>query len=124
MAERKLIAAKAHLAQARQRMLDTTGELKHRLKPATLAADTWHGIKDKGSEVSSKGVRAVTERPGAAGGAVAAIALFLLRKPAAQLLTRLFGRGRDADGRVTADLTHSDEAFDLTAPVVATNKGV
>lgn len=120
MAEKELIAAKAKVASSKTALMDTVNELKHRLKPSTLATDAWHGVRDKSSDYAGKGVNAVTDHPAAAGGAVAAVALFLLRGPLANVLSRLFGSDRD-EGRVTADLTHKDDDFDLTAPVVAKN---
>lgn len=124
MAERELIVARARAETSKASLLGTVAEIKQRLKPATLASDAWHGVKDKSSEVSSKGVRAVTERPGTAGGIVAAVALFALRKPLAELAGRLFGHGNDNEGQVKADLSAHPEKFDLTAPVVPQKEGV
>ncbi len=98
-------------------LTNTIKELQYRLKPGTLASDAWNGVRSSGSEVAGKGMHAMTGHPGAAGGVVAAIALFLLRGPLANLLTRIFS-GESAKGRVTTKLTHKDDDFDLTAPVV------
>lgn len=124
MGERELTIARARVEKSKRDFVVTTGEIKYRLAPSTLASDAWHGFKDKSTEVSQKGVQAVTDRPAAAGGIVAAIALFLLRGPLASLLSRLFGSGRDQPGRVTTDLSSTDKGYDLTAPVVPQNKGV
>lgn len=123
MGERELMKARADVARSRADLTATITQLKHRLKPATLASDAWRGVKDRSSEYSGKGVQAVAERPGLAGGAVAAVLLFLLRGPLAQLLSRAFGSGRDNPGEVKADLLHGDKDYDLTAPVVVTDKG-
>lgn len=117
MAEKDLITARAHVAQAKTQLMSTVDQLKHRLKPATLASDAWRGIKDKSSDYAGKGVHAVSDHRGAAGGAAAAIILFLLRGPIATALTKLFGSD-DGPGRVTTDLTDTDQDFDLTAPIV------
>lgn len=117
MSERELMAARARVSTSKAALLGTVDELKYRLKPSTLASDAWHGVRDKSSDYAGKGVHAVTGHPAAAGGAVAALVLFLLRGPLANLLARLFGSERDA-GRVTADLTQAGDDFDLTAPVV------
>lgn len=117
MPERELIAARAKAEASRTALTDTVEQLKYRLKPSTLASDTWHGVRDKSSDYAGKGVHAMTDHPAAAGGAVAAVVLFLLRGPLATLLTRLFGADRDP-GRITTKLTQKDDDFDLTAPVV------
>lgn len=123
MPERELIAARAKVETSKAQLTATIDELKYRLKPATLASDAWSGVKDKSSDYAGKGVHAVTGHPGAAGGAVAAIALFFLRHPIASLLTRLFGGRQQEAGRVTTDLSHSNDDFDLTAPVVTQTQG-
>lgn len=122
MAERELIVARARAETSKAGLMATIAELKHRLKPATLASDAWDGVKGKSSEVSGKGVQAVTDHPGAAGGAVAAVALFFLRKPLATLAGKMFGSQRD-EGQVTTDLSAKPDNFDLTAPVVTTKEG-
>lgn len=124
MAERELIAAKAKAEALQAQLMSTVGELKHRLKPSTLASDAWHGVKDKGSDFGGKGVQAVKDRPGVSGGALAAVALFLLRGPIAHLLSRLFGGSREDAGIVKADLSDAKKDYDLTAPVVTTSQGV
>lgn len=124
MAEKELIAARAKVQTSKSQLMVTVEEIKHRLKPATLASDAWHGVKDKSSEYSGKGVKAVMDRPGAAGGAAVAVVLFLLRGPLAHLLTRLFGGADQDPGRVTTELSKSDKDYDLTAPVVSQPQGV
>lgn len=117
MGERELNAAKAKVVASQTDLQATIAQLKYRLKPSTLASDAWHGVRDKGSEFSEKGVNAVAGRPGAAGSAGFAVLLFLLRHPLARLLGNIFG-GKSATGRVKADLLHTDKDYDLTAPVV------
>lgn len=98
-------------------LTSTIEDLKYRLKPSTLASDAWHGVRSSSSEYAGKGVNAMTGHPAAAGGAVAAIALFFLRGPLAALLTRILGNNRER-GQVTTKLTNKNDDFDLTAPVV------
>lgn len=121
MPERELKAARAKAEASKLALTGTVKELQYRLKPSTLASDAWSGVRHKGSDYAGKGLHAVTGHPAAAGGAVAALALFVLRGPLASLLNSLFGSDRDA-GRITADLTQKDDDFDLTAPVVAKAK--
>lgn len=122
MPERELIAARAKAEASKAALTNTVHQLQYRLKPSTLASDAWHGVRDKSSGYADKGLHAVTEHPAAAGGAIAAVVLFLLRGPLASVLTSLFGNDGDK-GRVTTDLTQEHDDFDLTAPVVAQPKG-
>lgn len=124
MAERELIAARARVEASRVDFLATVEQLQHRLKPSTLAGDAWHGMKEKSSEFSGKGMHAVAERPAAAGGALVAVLLFLLRGPLAGILTRAFTGRRRVPGTVKADIVDKNVDYDLTAPVVAANEGI
>lgn len=124
MAEKELIAARAKAEHYKSDLQKTTAELKDRLKPAHLAADAWHVVRDKGAEFSGKGVKAATARPGAAGGATVAILLLLLRKPLAHFLAWTFGNNREPAGGVKTDLLHASRDYDLTAPALTKNQGV
>lgn len=123
MAEKELRAAHARAEQAQARFTETLAELKRRVQPSTLAGDAWDGVKDKGSDLADKGVRAVKDQPVAAGGIVAALAVFLFRAPLATLVTSMFGKDEEEEGRVTTDLSTTDDDYDLTAPVVAQKEG-
>lgn len=123
MGQRELIHARADAERSKAGLMATLDELKYRLKPSTLASDAWNGVKEKSGGYAGRGKTAVTDHPAAAGGAIAAVALFLLRHPIAGLLTRAFGKGGD-DGRVTTDLTDTKNDYDLTAPVVTEKQGV
>jgi len=123
MSEKDVRLSKAKAEQARARFTATLEELKHRLKPATLASDAWDGVKDKSSDIADKSVQVVKDRPVAVGGVLAAIAVFALRSPLSSLLGNMFGNGREDDGRVTTNLSKNDDEFDLTAPVVAEKEG-
>lgn len=118
MAEKELVAARAQVQRYKLDLQKTTTELKDRLKPAHLASDVWHTVRDKGTEFSGKGVKAATARPGAAGGAVAAIMLLFFRKPLAHFLSWTFGSNREPPGAVKADLLHASKEYDLTAPAL------
>ena len=77
----KIAAARIEVARTRAALLETTRELQTRLQPATLASDAWEKAKDKGADLAEGAVDAVAKRPLAVGGVVAAIAMFLARKP-------------------------------------------
>lgn len=121
-AAKQLAAARATVERSQSDLLATVAELKSRLAPANLASDAWSSVKQKGSQASGQGLKAVTEHPGPAGGAVLALALFFLRGPLAHLLTRIFG-GKEPEGLVKTDILDKDKDFDLTAPVVVSDKG-
>ena len=122
MPQRELIAARARAQRSRADMVATIAELKERLKPANIASDAWSSVKEKGTQASGQGVKAITSHPGSAGGIVAALALFLLRQPLAQLVTRIFG-GTRPPGEVKANLLDTQTDYDLTAPVVVPGEG-
>lgn len=121
-AVKQLAAARATVERSQSDLLATVAELKSRLAPANLASDAWSSVKQKGSQASGQGLKAVTEHPGPAGGAVLALALFFLRGPLVHLLTRIFG-GKEPEGLVKTDILDKDKDFDLTAPVVVSDKG-
>lgn len=79
---------------ARERLLATVEEIKHRLAPKMIANDAWEGVKDKGVAAADTAATAVRERPALAAGVAASAALFLARKPILSLLTGLFGEKR------------------------------
>ena len=77
----EIAAARIEAERARAKLMGTAQELQERLSPRTLARDAWEGAKHKGADVVEDAVDAVRKRPVAAGGAVAALALFLAREP-------------------------------------------
>lgn len=123
MAERELITARAKAERSHADLMATIAALKSRLTPANLASDAWGSVKHKGSQASEQGIRAVTDHPGPAGGAVLALALFFLRGPIAHLLTRIFGGDDGSAHLVKTDILEKDTDFDLTAPVVVPGEG-
>ena len=91
----QVAAARIEAERSRARLMATAHELQHRISPGTLARDAWQGARNKGADLAEDAVDAVRARPVAAGGAVAALALFLARHPLMDLA------GKVADG-VTA----------------------
>jgi hypothetical protein len=86
----EITAAKAEVERRRARVMATAHELQDRLSPKTLARNTWQGAKEKGADLAEDAVDAVRARPVAAGGVVAAIAMFLAREPLMDLAGKLF----------------------------------
>jgi len=123
MAERELITARARAERSQADLMATVAELKSRLKPANLASDAWGSVKQKGSQASGQGLKAVTDHPAPVGGAVLALTLFFLRGPIAHLATRLFGGDDASDHLVKADILKKDKDYDLTASVVVSGEG-
>jgi hypothetical protein len=96
MTDAKVEAARIEVERSRARMLDTAKLLQRRLEPGKLTRDAWQSAKEKGADLAEDAVDAVRKRPYAAGGAVAAIALFIAREP----IMQLFGKLTDA---ITSD---------------------
>jgi len=77
----EVTAARIEAERSRARLMGTAHELQERISPKVLARDTWEGAKEKGADFAETAVDAVRARPLAAGGAVAALTMFLARKP-------------------------------------------
>ncbi len=92
MTDAKLEAARIEVERSRAQVLDTAKLLQHRLQPGKLTRDAWDAAKEKGADLAEDAVDAVRKRPYAAGGVVAAIALFIAREP----VKELFGKLTDA----------------------------
>lgn len=93
----EILAARADAQAAQARLVATLHELQQRIAPRTLARDAWEGTKSKGADLAEDAVDAVRRRPVAAGGIVAALALFLAREPLIDLAGKAMGskkRGR------------------------------
>lgn len=88
--ERQLDAARIEVERTRARLMGSAHELQDRLSPKTLARGAWEGAKDKGADLAEDAVDAVRARPLAAGGAVAALTMFLAREPLLDLARRMF----------------------------------
>jgi hypothetical protein len=92
--EQKIEAARMEAERARRRFGATATVVQQRLKPGALAGEAWTGVKDKGSEMADGAVEAVKARPAATAGAVAALFLFLARRPIMSGATRLWEQVR------------------------------
>jgi ElaB/YqjD/DUF883 family membrane-anchored ribosome-binding protein len=85
----EIAAARGEVERSRSRLMSTAQQLQERLSPKTLARGAWQGAKMKGADIAEDAVDAVRSRPYAAGGIVAAIAMFLARDPIKNLASRL-----------------------------------
>ena len=92
MTDPKIEAARIEVERSRSQLLGTARELQKRLEPGKLTRDAWQSAKEKGADAVEDAVDAVRKRPYAAGGAVAALALFIAREP----IMELFGKLGDA----------------------------
>ena len=77
----QVAAARIEAERSRARLMSTAHELQDRISPRTLARDAWQGARSKGADLAEDAVDAVRARPVVAGGVVAAITLFLARRP-------------------------------------------
>ena len=84
-------AARIEAERSRAQLLGTARLLQHRLEPGKLTRDAWQSAKEKGADLAEDAVDAVRRRPYAAGGVVAAIALFIAREPVMELFGKLGG---------------------------------
>ena len=123
MGEQELRSARVQAQAYKTDLERTTGLLKERLKPANLASDAWHVVRDKGVEYSGKGVKAASGHQGPVAGVGVALLLLLFRKPIAHFLSWTFGSNREPPGAVKADLTHAAKEYDLTAPAITKTQG-
>lgn len=100
--ELKVAAAEARVEESRDRMLATMNEIMAALEPKKIVRDAWETAKVKGADLAEDAVDAVRKRPVAAGGVVAALALFLARDPIKDLASKLFDRRETDDQDRTA----------------------
>ena len=91
----EIAAARIEVERSRGRLMGTAHELQERISPKVLARNTWQGAKEKGADLAEDAVDAVKARPIAAGGAVAALAMFLARAPLMDLAGSLFGNAKE-----------------------------
>ncbi|MFL6740639.1 MAG: DUF3618 domain-containing protein [Sphingomicrobium sp.] len=85
----EVAAARIEAERCRARLIGTAEQLQQRLSPKRLTKDAWEGAKDKGADLAENAVDAVRSRPLAATGVVAAVGLFLARKPLMDLAGRI-----------------------------------
>lgn len=93
----KIAAARIDVARSRAALLETVRQLQQRLQPSTLASDAWEKAKEKGADLAEDAVDAVKRRPLAAGGVVAALAMFLTREPIKDAAVKLYGAMTSSD---------------------------
>ena len=93
----KVALARAEVESAKAALVDTARELQQRLQPKTLASDAWEAAKVKGADLAEDAVDAVKRRPVAAGGIVAALAMFLARDPLRDAAKRAYGAMTSSD---------------------------
>lgn len=110
--------AKVGAELAKKRLGETLDRLQERLKPGNLASEAWSGVRDKGEELADNTLQTVKDRPMAASGVAAAIAIFLARESLWRFATRLFSSEDDSD-LVTTRVSEKDNNYDLAAPAVS-----
>ena len=91
-ARRRAAEARARFAGTVDELIERGEDLLHSLTPHNLARDAWEAAKSKGADLAEDAVDAVSKRPVAATGIVAAVALFLAREPLMDLADRLVSR--------------------------------
>lgn len=90
----RIARAEAEVEEARERLFATIETLSTQLEPRRLIRELWQDAKIKGADLAEEAVDAVKARPVAAGGAVAALALFLAREPLLDLAGKVTGIGK------------------------------
>ena len=108
MTDPQVAAARIEVERSRAQLLDTARVLQQRLQPGKLTRDAWQSAKEKGADLAEDAVDAVRKRPYAAGGVVAAIALFIAREPIRELF------GRIADAMTSGETQEEDETEDAS----------
>lgn len=93
----EITAARIEVERSKGALIATAKDLQVRLSPKTLAREAWDNAKVKSADLAEDAVDAVRKRPVAAGGVVAAIALFLAREPIKNLAGRLVNGSGDPD---------------------------
>jgi hypothetical protein len=86
----KVVAAQIEVERARAALMETARDLQQRLQPKTLANEAWEKAKVKGADLAEDAVDAVKSRPVAVGGVVAALTMFLARKPIKDAAVKLY----------------------------------
>jgi hypothetical protein len=102
-----VVEARYRVEQARARLngrfdelVDLFEDLQQRLTPSSMARDAWEAAKSKGADLAEEAVDAVSRRPIAATGVIAAITLFLAREPLLDLAGKLTsGKKREPSRR-------------------------
>lgn len=114
----ELERAKREAEIARKRLSSTMHGLQARLRPGNLASEAWSGVRDKSEEIADNTLQTVKDRPMAATGVIAAIAIFLAREPLWKLAARVL-TGADDEDLVSTRVSSKDDNYDLAAPAVS-----
>jgi hypothetical protein len=85
----KVAMAEVKVDAARARLIATLHEAATQFEPHRLMREAWEGAKSKGADLAEDAVDAVRARPYAAGGVIAALALFFAREPIMDLAGKL-----------------------------------
>jgi ElaB/YqjD/DUF883 family membrane-anchored ribosome-binding protein len=96
-----LATAERRSEAARQRLASTLIELQARLNPRALAREAAQELKETGQELAREGLDAIKRHPLTLAGVLAAIGLFLARRP----LRKLLDQGPDETPAPPASLT-------------------
>lgn len=105
----RIAEARREVARNKAALVETLHELQERLAPRHLASEAWEKAKVKGADMAEEAVDAVKRRPVAAGGAVAALLMFLARDPIKDGVVRMV----DA---MTSSKTEAKKTGPETAP--------
>jgi hypothetical protein len=110
-------AKEAEANAAKERFMGTLHTLQYRLSPKTIANDVKESVKEKASDaanaglnVANQGVATARARPAAAAALAVPLVIFLLRKPIARVLSRLFDRSDAGEPATTDELTPYEAA--------------
>lgn len=102
------MTARVEALEAHARLTGTIAEIRARLQPDLLARRGIDRLQERASEVAHSTVDAARARPAVAGSIGGAALLFLLRRPIARLIGRLFLR-RDETERPRGKLKSADD---------------
>jgi hypothetical protein len=83
---------------ARTKLADTFGEIKARLQPGVLVREAQDKVREEAVELGERAAAAAREKPAAAGLAVGAFILLLIRKPLGRLIGRVFSKPSETAG--------------------------
>lgn len=84
-----LALAERRSASARQRLAGTLVEIQARLNPKSLAREAARDLREAGQELAREGLESAKRHPLTVAGVLAAIGLFVARRPVRALLAKL-----------------------------------
>jgi hypothetical protein len=114
----RVIAAQNEVEAKRAQLMHSAklaiGEAKRRLAPDLVADQVWEATKSKAERLAHDATLAAKNRPWLVGGAVAAAALFMARKPVSRLAVDTYDRlTSDHDDKAAKA---ADEKLEMAAP--------